>query len=1188
MFQGVVSSARANVYGDQNEAGRFATAVIRAKRAFRSRISERQGTKKHNFILRCFTFKECVKFVPDPTKPPRPHGHLQCYCGELDNKHYDYENIINNNDNTWTESNDIKVIGPTNAFGQIEFSDSPIQKPTEFVRISDEDKLEDVMTLMKDYWKMMEPEKPSLCISVIGGAKSFVLDGHKKDVFYSGLVQAALSTKAWIVTSGLNLGIVRMVGKALQDQKFHFDEWKPSESLICLGIAPWGYVLNRQTLVSENHNTPIRYEITDFITRDSPVSLNQNHTHYIFVDEGRRLRYGGSKSAEFRARLEKQIALPVEKGGFGIPVVLVIVEGGHDVLIDAKNSLKEHVPVVICSGTGRAADILSLAFEYRLRNETFNGFTEMELAALKDKLQNISGTASKVDSAIKMIEFIVQNDKLITTFDMNHSNDLDLAILYSLIKTSSNLDKQLELAFTWKRSDIARDIIFQQGNQFDQVTLEYFMLEALKKDELEFVKIFLYNGVSMKTFLTVDRLSILYNNSVHRDGLIKCLRKHKLLQLSTNIDKNENGTPSIDNSNKKLRLATIGLLLDKMLGSFDNYLYETDADSPDNLPNVVNRSRFSSPFQELFIWAVLHQRQEMALYFWELSENGLILALIGCCLYSNMIKSLPSYDTEARTLYESYVKEFEMIATRLLDKCYSTSEELTLNLLDRQTYIWGSFNCLRLAAQSLRRKFISSTACQDSLYRAWRGGVHTNAFVILATLIFPFLLFFDCLFRWDNRHTITNESQNLVDSNSSYDPDIKNKRNNSTDSCCGLISKCKKIKSRIQIFYNAPRTKFIFNALVYVIFLLHFSYTLLFETIPDKISIHESIVIGYFIAKLIDMIQQICQSCDGKFELLCNQWYDSHWSKSDVCIVFLGLFSASLRIGFSTTFILAKSFYVITLVGCYLKVYSLYSHHPRLGPKLVMVRSMLIELQMFIFILVVVLVSYGVSQQVLLYPYRANFSWRTLRDIFYYPYWNLYGEIMLEYAFAENEGCTETGVLNSECPMSNYLSPLFLAVYLMIAGILLINLLIAIFSNVFEKIEENSIELWKFNIFSIVLEYSNRPVLPVPFSSITAIIKFILYCLRVKVIRSKIQQCCKRTPSVDQNDETSSLTSSSKVAITYKENLRLIPDYITNRPKKTMNQYDSVDNNDEWPNPRQLENYCKGVLIRRNLLKQSE
>ncbi|VDO59149.1 unnamed protein product [Schistosoma margrebowiei] len=585
------------------------------------------------------------------------------------------------------------------------------------------------------------------------------------------------------------MGIVRMVGKALQDQKFHFDEWKPSESLICLGIAPWGYVLNRQTLVSE-----------------------------------------------------------------------------------------------------------------------------MELAALKDKLQNISGTASKVDSAIKMIEFIVQNDKLITTFDMNHSNDLDLAILYSLIKTSSNLDKQLELAFTWKRSDIARDIIFQQGNQFDQVTLEYFMLEALKKDELEFVKIFLYNGVSMKTFLTVDRLSILYNNS-----------------LSTNIDKNENGTPN------------------KMLGSFDNYLYETDKNfrSYYFCFNMMGIFQFLKKqffvFGELFIWAVLHQRQEMALYFWELSENGLILALIGCCLYSNMIKSLPSYDTEARTLYESY--------------------ELTLNLLDRQTYIWGSFNCLRLAAQSLRRKFISSTACQDSLYRAWRGGVHTNAFVILATLIFPFLLFFDCLFRWDNRHTITNESQNLVDSNSSYDPDIKNKRNNSTDSCCGLISKCKKIKSRIQIFYNAPRTKFIFNAVIVCAkYFRSVGRTLLATTYCGREQTgrrHQ--------AEALEVDRtHIEESTELRHKTSTHM--ESSRPKEE-----------------------RKTKEHITL----------YSHHPRLGPKLVMVRSMLIELQMFIFILVVVLVSYGVSQQVLLYPYRANFSWRTLRDIFYYPYWNLYGEIMLEYAFGK-------------------------------------------------------------------------------------------------------------------------------------------------------------------------------------------
>lgn len=121
-----------------------------------------------------------------------------------------------------------------------------------------------------------------------------------------------------------------------------------------------------------------------------------------------------------------------------------------------------------------------------------------------------------------------------------------------------------------------------------------------------------------------------------------------------------------------------------------------------------------------------------------------------------------------------------------------------------------------------------------------------------------------------------------------------------------------------------------------------------------------------------------------------------------ILINVLTVFYDSLIIFYYLFWIFYVSFFPLNLVvGCYLKVYSLYSHHPRLGPKLVMVRSMLIELQMFIFILVVVLVSYGVSQQVLLYPYRANFSWRTLRDIFYYPYWNLYGEIMLEYAFGK-------------------------------------------------------------------------------------------------------------------------------------------------------------------------------------------
>lgn len=43
-------------------------------------------------------------------------------------------------------------------------------------------------------------EIPNLVISVTGGAKSFVLKPRLKEVFRRGLIKAAKSTSAWIIT----------------------------------------------------------------------------------------------------------------------------------------------------------------------------------------------------------------------------------------------------------------------------------------------------------------------------------------------------------------------------------------------------------------------------------------------------------------------------------------------------------------------------------------------------------------------------------------------------------------------------------------------------------------------------------------------------------------------------------------------------------------------------------------------------------------------------------------------------------------------------------------------------------------------------------------------------------------------------------------------------------------------------
>ncbi|TNN17360.1 Transient receptor potential cation channel subfamily M member 6 [Schistosoma japonicum] len=818
---------------------------------------------------------------------------------------------------------------PHKCFGQIEFITESTSnlKPTEFVRISDEDKLEDVMTLMKNYWKMMEPAKPSLCISVIGGAKNFVLEGHKKE----GLVQAAQTTQAWIVTSGLNLGIIRVVGDALQEQAFCTDKRMLSQQLRCIGIAPWGYVLNRNTLVNkecEDHIHPLPYTVSTVIETGQPVSLNQNHSHYIFVDEGKRLRYGGSESARFRAKLEKQIALPEENGGFGIPVVLVVVEGGHDVFIDARNSIKERVPVVICSGTGRAADILDMAFNFRLKHAQFTSFTEKETAVLSHKLKPVSGK-NKIEAALKMIQFIVQDTKLITTFDMNKSDDLDLAILYALIKTSSELDKQLELALTWDRSDIAEAKIFRQGKQVNPEILEPIMMKALLKNKTDFVRILLQNGVVMRQFLTFERLHCLYNKSTQPADLIRCLKNYKLLHsehstlTNTQLSLSVTVTDEMSNEMKRsftypyrIYLSTICKLLRRMLGRYTNRIYDMDTPLLHSRKadwDRISKLTFVLPFQELFIWAVLYQRQKMALYFWERSEDAMILALIACCLYSDMSRLLPTYDTEGKTVYVSYVEEFETLAIRVLEECNEIDPEYTLYLIEGESSLWGGFNCLQLAAQSVRRKFISSQACQNSLDFAWCHGIRANMFIMFVTLILPFLLCFDRILSWEDKHSHVNVDYGYEKEIESFEnTDVLNNEENLQKHRSRSLHVHRNFSERIKMFYTAPKTKFCLYTVVYVIFLLFFSYTLLFSTRPSEITIHEGFIMAYFIAMIIDIIRQILVSPGAGRKKVISWWDQYEWGRSELFVILLALMSMFLRIGLDSTFIYAKSFYILT------------------------------------------------------------------------------------------------------------------------------------------------------------------------------------------------------------------------------------------------------------------------------------
>lgn len=73
----------------------------------------------------------------------------------------------------------------------------------QYVRLSYDTKPEAILQLMLKEWQM---ELPKLVISVHGGMQKFELHPRIKQLLGKGLIKAAVTTGAWIITGGVNTG----------------------------------------------------------------------------------------------------------------------------------------------------------------------------------------------------------------------------------------------------------------------------------------------------------------------------------------------------------------------------------------------------------------------------------------------------------------------------------------------------------------------------------------------------------------------------------------------------------------------------------------------------------------------------------------------------------------------------------------------------------------------------------------------------------------------------------------------------------------------------------------------------------------------------------------------------------------------------------------------------------------------
>uniref|UniRef100_A0A8C9Y8J5 Transient receptor potential cation channel subfamily M member 3 n=1 Tax=Sander lucioperca TaxID=283035 RepID=A0A8C9Y8J5_SANLU len=1097
-----------------------------------------------SWIERAFSKRECVRIIVSAKDPHR------CCCGRLIGQHVGLPPGISSSQNDkadrlakndslsekWSISKHTQL-SPTDAFGTIEFQGGGHSNKAMYVRVSYDTKPDLLLHLMTKEWLL---DLPKLLISVHGGLQNFELQPKLKQVFGKGLIKAAMTTGAWIFTGGVNTGVIRHVGDALKDHA------SKSRGKICtIGIAPWGIVENQEDLVGKDVVRPYQ-------TMSNPMSkltvLNSLHSHFILADNGTTGKYGAE--VKLRRQLEKHISLQKINTrewsslysiciGQGVPVVALIVEGGPNVISIVLEYLRDTppVPVVVCDGSGRASDILAFGHKYSEEGGIINETLRDQLLVTIQKTFTYSRTQAQHLFIILME--CMKKKELITVFRMGSEGhqDIDLAILTALLKgANASAPDQLSLALAWNRVDIARSQIFIYGQQWPVGSLEQAMLDALVLDRVDFVKLLIENGVSVHRFLTLSRLEELYNT---RHG-----PSNTLYHLVRDVKKG-NLPPDY-----RISLIDIGLVIEYLMGGayrcnytrkrFRTLYHNLFGPKRDDMPIRRGRQKttrkreeevdidlddpeinhFPFPFHELMVWAVLMKRQKMALFFWQHGEEAMAKALVACKLCKAMAHEASENDMVDDISQElnHNSREFCQLAVELLDQSYKQDEQMAMKLLTYELKNWSNATCLQLAVAAKHRDFIAHTCSQMLLTDMWMGRLrmrkNSGLKVILGLLLPPSILSLEFKNKDEMSYMPQDQEAYLQEKEEEEQPEkpVKEKEEEDMEFTAMLgkvtteTSRKKDVEEvqkrhrliplgrKIYEFYNAPIVKFWFHTMAYVGYLMLFNYIVLVK-MDLWPSTQEWIVIAYIFTNGIEKMREILMSEPGKLLQKVKVWLQEYWNITDLMAILIFSIGMVLRLQEPPLMSYGRVIYCVNIIYWYIRLLDIFGVNKYLGPYVMMIGKMMIDMMYFVIIMLVVLMSFGVARQAILNP-NEDPSWMLARNIFFMPYWMIYGEVFadqIDPPCGQNVTTDDGGVVAlPPCKTGAWIVPAIMACYLLVANILLVNLLIAVFNNTFFEVKSISNQVWKFQRYQLIMTFHERPVLPPPliiFSHITMVLK---------------------------------------------------------------------------------------------------
>ncbi|XP_053733768.1 transient receptor potential cation channel subfamily M member 2-like [Synchiropus splendidus] len=1019
--------------------------------------------------------KECVYFN-------KGAGEGVCKCGYLKELHM--EEAIRADKyagETWSIDRHVQEF-PTDAFGDVTFGGSS-PKLSKYVRVSADTDPEVLFQLLTEQWNLPPPK---LLISVTGGAKNFSQRSSLKTMFHRGLIKVTQITGAWIMTDGTDTGVMRHGGRAVKDFSLGSDQ------VVTIGVATWGIIHNRETLVDTEGLFPAHYTLD--VAKQGPLScLDSNLTHFLLVDDGTHGSYGGT--IELRSRLVKCISeKPLDNTGNSstIPVVCLILHGEPHTLNSIYNAMLNDTPCVILEGSGRIADVIAHVAHMHLSKVTMSLIRKLMVKFFPKESQDFS--ERQIIEWTKKIQDIMRMSHLLTVLRVSEKNqgEMDAAILQALFKASRYNEpqgaevwkRQLELAIAWNQVDIAKNEIFTEENQWTSSDLHSAMVSALLGNKPQFVKLLLENGLILSNFLEEeDMLSYLYTN------MPSCFFKAKLDKIPQDDCKMHHVSEEVCH----------------FLGIFSQPLYPTKqfSMSVDETPSL---SRHKSgirllmeediqapwhPARDLFLWAVVQSNKELAEIAWEQCRDCICAALAASKILKKM--SIEGSDADEAEDMRLLARHYEQHAIGLFTQCYNSDEQLAKKLLVRESPFWGRTTCLRLALRADNKNFVALTGVQAHLTQIWCGELSVDNpvwRVFICMIFFPLIYTGFLKYRRDEIAREEKKKNKLeVKARKSRDQEPTN---TSSLGCW----------SRLVGLYDSPQVKFYWSIVSYFGFLFLFSVVLMmdFQVTP---STAELLLYVWLLSLLFEEVRELFSDPDGfGFQKRVKMYINDAWNIIDVLSIALFFLGLAFRLT-TVLFYAGKIILCIDFVVFCLRLMAIFTISKTLGPKIIILKKMMMDVFFFMFLLSIWVVAYGVAKQGVLIHNDNRLDW-ILRGAVFEPYLIIYGNFPtnIDYAGFNINSCSMNGTdpLKPKCPVltedqtpafPEWLTIIMLCVYLLFANILLLNLLIAIFNFTFQEVQDNTDRIWKFQRYELIREYHSRPAAAPAFIILSHIYLFI-------------------------------------------------------------------------------------------------